>query len=102
MQRQKFQLLTEGSIRIEFEVSAASGTLTLTSLFNPPRDPDTATFGSVDDLADAMEARTDMHLAEHGGRLRVIRTLQDAGPITLVHLGRYAVPVIARDDGRRE
>ena len=102
MARQRFQLLTEGSIRIEFHVTEDAGGLTLTSLFNPPRDPDMAQFTSIDEMADAMEVRVNMHLGEHGARLRRIRYLHDDTPVTLQHLSRYAVPVIAQDDGRRE
>lgn len=102
MARQKCQLLTDGSVSIDFHVAEDAGTMSLTSLFNPPRDPDPAQFSSADEMADAKEVRVKSHLEEHGARLRRIRFLHDDAPITFQHLGRYAVPLVAQDDGRRE
>jgi len=94
MPRQSFYFLTESAVRLEFHVTAGAEGLSLETLHNPPREPDTATFSSADEAADAIAARVKFHLSEHHAVLRLIRWRHDMEPITLQHLGRYGVPVV--------
>ena len=93
MARQSFYFLTGSAVRLEFHVREDATGVTVESLYNPPRDPDTATFATADEAADAIETRVTEHLTEHLARLAQIKWRHDMSPLTLAHLGRFAVPV---------
>ncbi|MDG2532091.1 hypothetical protein P6144_00375 [Sphingomonas sp. HITSZ_GF] len=99
MNRQSFWFLTDSAVRVEFHIREDRDGLTLDSLFNPRRDPDTTTFESAEEMADAMEERVTSHMKESGATLRLIRYRHDASPITNAHLARYAVPLLHQPDG---
>lgn len=90
---QSFYMIAENAVRVEFHVTADDSGLTLDTLYNPPRDPDSARFDTPEDMAKAMGDRAADHLADHASRLIRIRARHDPAPITTAHLGQFGVPI---------
>lgn len=97
MTRQSFQFLTGSTVRLEFHVREDQTGVTVESLYNPPRDPDQATFASAEEAADAIEAKVSEHLTEHRATLMQIKIRHDLQPLTYAHLGRFAVPLVPQE-----
>jgi hypothetical protein len=91
--RQSFYFLTESVVRVEFHTTGTAEGMSLQSLHNPPGEPDKVTFASVDEAADAMAAQVTL-LGMHAAVLRLIRYRRDPSPLTMQHLGRFAVPLL--------
>jgi len=96
--RQSFWFLTDSSVRIEFHIGEDRDGLVLESLFDPRHYPGIASFEAAEGMADAMEERVKLHM-EESGATRLIRYWHDPQPITVAHLGRYAVPLLHQADG---
>lgn len=93
-QRQTLYFHTGTAVRIEVHAREDLAGLSVELLFNPPQEPFAIAPATADEAADLIEPRILQHLEEHGARLIRIVLRQDEGPLTYLHLGRYAVPLI--------
>lgn len=101
--RQRLFFIGEHGSRVEFDVEKdGDAPIVLTSRFKPRRDPDTDSFATADEAADAIADRVTSHLAEYRARLQYIRWRFSLAPITVYHLGRFAVSILEDDMGARE
>lgn len=93
MSRQTFIFLFEpSSVRIEFHITC-DDTVTVESLFNPPRDPDAIIVESADQAAREIAARVKAHEEEHRARLSRIRWRGDERPLSYLDIN-FGVPIL--------
>jgi hypothetical protein len=82
--------LTDKAVRLEFHVRDDLDGLTLDTLTTPPREPDTARFASMEEMADGIEARVMFHLSDHQAMPRLILFSKIYGRSRMWSLGATA------------
>jgi len=100
MSAQSLYFIGDHGVRVEFDIdSEGERMFSLTSSFNPRRDPDLIICATTDELADEIQQRVMDHFIEYQSPLRLIRTRQNLKFVRLDHLTRYGVPIVPQDTG---
>jgi len=93
--KDRLYFISDGKPRIDFEVEAEAGHIVVTALFHPAAEQDVAACDTSDEAAGVMQDHVDAHFRHHDARLAMIRYRGDLRMMSLVDLGRFAVPIVA-------